>query len=56
MCRAGNPNKAQPRADELLKSIEDHFGEDTSPYAAAISVLARLYQAQGRYTEAEDDP
>jgi esterase/lipase superfamily enzyme len=51
---AGKYNEAVPRAEELLKSIEGRFGEDTSPYAAAISVLARLCQAQGRYTEAEE--
>ena len=51
---AGKYQDAEPRADDFLRSIESHFGKDTPSYAAAISVLARLYQAQGRYAVAED--
>jgi len=50
---AGKYDDAEPLADDFLKQIKARFHEDTAPYAAAISVLARLYQAQGRFPQAE---
>jgi esterase/lipase superfamily enzyme len=51
---AGKYDEALPMADDFLSSITARFREDSSSYAVAISVLARLYQAQGRFKEAED--
>ena len=50
---AGTYDAAVPLANELLELIEGRFGKGTSPYAAAIGVLARLYQAQGDFSKAE---
>lgn len=50
---AGKFDAALPLADAFLKSIKARFGEDGASYADAISILARLYQALGRYAEAE---
>jgi hypothetical protein len=43
---AGNYDEALPLADAFLSSITARYREDSSSYAVAISVLARLYQAQ----------
>ncbi|MDP1910477.1 MAG: tetratricopeptide repeat protein, partial [Hyphomicrobium sp.] len=50
---AGDYAAGVPLANELLDLIERRFGKGTSPYAAAIGVLARLYQAQGDFPKAE---
>ncbi|MEO8420083.1 MAG: tetratricopeptide repeat protein [Hyphomicrobium sp.] len=49
----GTYDAAIPLANELRNSIEGRFGKDTPPYAAAIGVLARLYQAKGDFAQAE---
>jgi tetratricopeptide (TPR) repeat protein len=50
---AGTYDEAVPLADELLSSIQMRFGPNSTTAAAAMSVLARLYQAKGNFRDAE---
>jgi esterase/lipase superfamily enzyme len=50
---AGKYNEALPLANRYVASIEHIVGNDHLSYASAISLLARLHQAQGHFTEAE---
>jgi esterase/lipase superfamily enzyme/Tfp pilus assembly protein PilF len=51
--KAGKYDEAVPLAKDFLTSIEGRYGNDSTSYAGAISVLARLYQAQGHFKDAE---
>lgn len=50
---AGEYGKALPLADRYVASIKDRVGGNHVAYAAAISLLARIYHGQGRFTKAE---
>lgn len=51
--KVGNYSEAIPLSEDLVHAIEARGGRTGTPYAIAVGILARLYQAQGRYDQAE---
>ena len=51
---AGKYDEAMPLANRYVGLIEQSVGNDHLSYASAISMQARLYQAQGRFAKAEE--
>ncbi|MFQ5542301.1 MAG: tetratricopeptide repeat protein [Candidatus Binatia bacterium] len=49
----GRYNEAEMMFNALLEKAEEDFGPEDPKVASAIRNLAMLYQAQGRYTDAE---
>src|SRR5262245_8757520 len=50
---AGNYPAALTEAQKLEAGIKAQFGTDHANYAIALSTLARVYSAQGKYADAE---
>jgi len=50
---AGEYGEAVPLADRYVTSIKNRVGDNHLSYAAAISLLARIYHGQGLFTKAE---
>ncbi len=51
--QTGRYGEATPLAERYVDLAKDRHGEDHPIYGTAIVWLATLYQAQGRYAEAE---